>query len=132
LNQLSANRWQAPSLDTEVAGIKSALNALLAEMVKIDREPRKQSGLFPVMDMADIDAWAKLGANFREADAIVKSPVRTACRNAIRVLGERLYELLDDTAAMRAIAEDISSGRQYGKRISIIDSAWSGIGDWYS
>jgi hypothetical protein len=124
--------WQPPKPEDEIANIKVALKALLAEMLRRDRKPREYR-VGSAMTMAEIDRWHALGKNFRAADAIIKDPVRTACRDAIRKLGKRLHELVgDDHDGMLKVANSVSGQKHYSHHISIIDKAWDGIGDWHS
>jgi hypothetical protein len=63
-------------------------------------------------------------------DAVLRHPVRAACKNAVRLLGERLCELGLDLDQMQGVAGRVSKGKAFHKRINIIDKAWDGVGHW--
>jgi hypothetical protein len=62
-----------------------------------------------------------------EIDAVLRNPLRPACKNAVRMLGERLHELGLDLDQMQGVAERVSAGKAFQKRIDIIDKAWDGV-----
>jgi hypothetical protein len=53
---------------------------------------------------------------------VLRHPVRAACKNAVRLLGERLCELGLDLDQMQGVAERVSKGKAFHKRINIIDA----------
>lgn len=116
----------------EVDKIKVALDALLSQMVAIDRKPRKGPATFKFISVADLDAEPIPTERQSQIEEVLESPVRAACRNAVRLLGERLFELTGDTDRMLEIAESLSKGRHGGLRASILDHAWDEIGDWHA
>jgi hypothetical protein len=116
---------------SELDKIRRALDALLAAMVAIDMTPRKgPPEPLRLVSFAELAAGPIPSRRDCQIAAVLREPVRAACRNAIRLLGERLLELLGNTGEMAEIAESLSDGPQYGRRASILDHAWDGIGDW--
>jgi hypothetical protein len=115
----------------ELERIKAALEALLNQMVEIDcaqREPAKPGELrFTIIDRgAPIPARREI-----QNRELLERPVRTACKNAITLLGKRVHELLGDYGAVVAFAEEVAAGGpQSGHRQSILNWAWHGIGGW--
>lgn len=72
----------------------------------------------------------------REVTALLRDPVGAACRQGIRRIGEHLFKTLGGTAGMSTAAENAAAMdlAHYGRRASILDHAWDGIGtdaDWW-
>jgi hypothetical protein len=69
---------------------------------------------------------------------LIRDPIGTACRAEIRRIGVELFRLTGSTGAMRKVAERVAERdpSKEGRRASIIDSAWNGIGEgnnrWWS
>jgi hypothetical protein len=112
----------------ELERIKAALEALLNQMVEIDcaqREPTKPGELrFKIMRGEPIPAGREI-----QNRELLDRPVRTACKYAITLLGNRVHELLGDCDATVAFAEEVAAGGPLsGHRQSILHWAWLGIG----
>jgi hypothetical protein len=117
----------------EIDKIESALRVLLDQVVEIDMRTRVGPPEPPLV--ISPSEWHGRPVPTRrdcQISSVLNNPVRGACRNAIRLLGERLFELTNDTKAMRIIDESVSDGPHSGKRMSILNSAWDGIGDWHA
>ena len=73
-----------------------------------------------------------------EISALLDQPVGAACRQSIRRLGFRLFEVTGSTDGMRDVGERAADQdpQRYGRRVAIVDSAWNGIGNetdrWWS
>lgn len=69
----------------------------------------------------------------RRASRLLQRPISAAVRLAVRVLGERLYEI-GGMALMHDVCERVSAAdpRNEARRAGIIDHRWSGIGNWHS
>lgn len=66
----------------------------------------------------------------REVTQLLRDPIGAACRQGIRRIGEHLFKTLDSTAGMSEAAENVAylDPMHYGRRVSIVDHAWDGIG----
>ncbi|MHC2086461.1 hypothetical protein [Methylobacterium sp. CM6244] len=73
-----------------------------------------------------------------EITALASDPIGAACRQAVRRLGQRLYDMRGSTEAMREVIDRAADHdpAHAGQRASIMDSAWNGIGEgsdrWWS
>lgn len=71
-------------------------------------------------------------------EGIIEDPVRAALRRVMNDLGKELFKLVGSIEVMLAICNEVASRdpKREGRRLSIIDSAWNGIGDdrgrWWS
>ena len=114
----------------EVERIEAALADLLIEMHRQDALAAKQKGhggKLIVVCAADIAPTTRRQG---QIDALMDRSVRAACKNAIRLLGERLHELGLSLDEMQGVAEGAAAG--IGNRVNIIDKAWNGVGSWMS
>ena len=113
----------------DLTKIKAALAELVMQMVEIDMRPREQNSVLITATPFDMSGPIP---NLRDLaiSRVLRDPVRGACRNAIRLLGERIFELTGDIDVMREISEiDEVCPAKYEQRImSIFNSAWDGIG----
>ena len=120
--------------NAEVERITAALRKLLEEMLRQDavrRKARKDDDDGRPPKLVPVDFSKPVGTRRQaQIDAVQRNPVRGACRNAIRLLGERLHELGLDADEMLVVAKLASRGRTFSKRLSIVDHAWDGIGTW--
>jgi hypothetical protein len=116
----------------EVAGIEDALHILLTTAIDIDNE--RASRPRPVPDLSTFKVYtigqlADLVGTKGKAGDIIKNPVGIACRMAVKVLGQRLYEIgglqLMEEALDRVAERD---ERWFGRRVDIMDKRWDGIG----
>jgi hypothetical protein len=119
---------------TEVERITGALRKLLAEMLRQDRLRRKarkdDDSPLRAVSAADFSREPLPTRRQAQIDALLKNPVRAACKNAVRLLGERLHELGLDLDEMQTVARLASRGLAFSKRMNIVDKSWHGIGTW--
>lgn len=118
-------------ITSEVERIEIALAALLTEMLRHDAKRKgKDGGKLIVVCAADMVPTTRREA---QIESLLDNPVRAACKNAIRMLGERLHELglgLDQMQGVAEWAATEAKGGQFGQRINIIDKTWNDIGSW--
>lgn len=125
-----------PAVSQEIAGISSALHALLTVVtddafIKRFRGHRDEEGL--ALTMAEALKFLDQTRLERTAADLVRDPIGEALKGAVRQLGERLHELggLD---LMLNVLDDVADRdpRFQARRTSIMDHRWSGIGSWVS
>jgi hypothetical protein len=116
--------------------IVDALDRLLSAMIEHDKQRDKERSGTPaatpfqaLTKLEDLPTRAE-----SEIKALLKTPVRSALKQAVRRLGEVTFQVTSDLGQMQDIAEAAASrdDRHYGRRASIINSAWNGIGGWMS
>lgn len=112
----------------EVERVEAALDALLTEMLRQD-DLRKGDGDGKLVTIRASD-MVLLTRRQGQINAVLRHPVRAACKIAIRMLGERLNELGLSISQMQDVANRVSAGKRFPKRINIIDKAWDGVGHW--
>ncbi len=120
--------------EQELKEIGHALAELVSAVIRDDDEraaargllaPSKSVRLFRVLDrLAGTDAS-------RAAQEFFDKPVREALRNAVRLLGERLYEV-GGTATMEDALDQVADldPETRDRRAAVMEHAWSGIGSW--
>ena len=108
-----------------------AIRTLLITIVRIDLSAKPDPNVSLMGTPFDFDAPV-LSRWECTIHAILDEPVRAALKHGIRVLGERLYELTQDTDVMLRISEAASDGPNEGRCAAIVNSAWDGIGDWHA
>jgi hypothetical protein len=120
----------------EVSGIEAALDSLLAtifgdeaERRELRRERREAlrapfsigEGLLRLLNGSEVEL---------AAEQIVRDPVGSSCRQSIRALGARLYQLgglqLMQDVLYRVAERDEAT---WSRRIGIMDHRWDGIGN---
>lgn len=118
---------------TEVSNIHAALDALLSEIVKIDQGPRRAGGVYTAAElMEEAREYLLMTDHQRFAYRLSREPVREALCEAIARLGERLNEI----GGLRAMhegmrfVENSDKSDDWGRRISVLDKRWDGIGGW--
>lgn len=122
---------------TETARIEAALDALLTASIRDDRErpPSSVGGAIraDVLINEAIERLTTWTPAQREAHALLQRPVSEALRQAVRTLGERLHELGGEDL-MLEVCDRVSAldPANEGRRSSIMDHRWDGIGDWYA
>lgn len=122
---------------TELQLIDGALHALLSASIVYDRERSllPERGLEAAGDVAArvVEKLKTFTDTQRKADAYLARPVRAALREALFVLGERLFEI----GGMRAMHEAMSRASALDttnpyRREEILNGAWDGIGgQWF-
>jgi hypothetical protein len=116
---------------TEIEKIEDALDVLLTQITKCDRESAREAEGKPrryeLICAADIKP---IGRRQAQIERLLKEPIRSACKNAIHLLGERLFELTGDTDAMLKTCERVAGRRRAsaGYRSMLMDKTWHGIG----
>ncbi len=127
---------EADHISSEIEMIEQALDAVLEKAIEHDlaRPARGGSGRvsptpFDVADLANIPTRAQ-----SDVMALIDDPIRASLRQALRRLGERLYELTRDTDRMCEVLERVADRdpQHYGRRAGILDRTWHGIGTWMS
>ncbi len=115
-------------MTNDLKDVERALDDLLTAIVTEDSKPVEPS---PVRVGRALDPTARpLSRAESDLRALLREPVRTACKLAVRRLGERLFEILGSTNAMARCAERVAARDEadYQYRYDILDSAWDGIG----
>lgn len=117
---------------TDVQIIDGALTMLLDHIIALDLGPRRElppgAGPMTIGQMSERYRWDQ---QTTEAERfmlkIMDDPVREALTHALRQCGKRLYEIggLDAMHEACGRQEDLSNG---GRRVSILDKRWDGIG----
>lgn len=121
---------------TDVQQVEAALDALLTAILAMREEsvrpPRGpvQAGTLAVEYVHRLESWTPAQ---RAAERLLSRPVNIALRDAVRTLGVRLHEmggvkLMTDACYRVAEADPSTTGR----RLSVVDAQWDGIGDWIS
>jgi hypothetical protein len=106
--------------------IEDALDAVLTAIHKHDAE-RPKGGPLKAYTWAEI---ADRGLVDSDVEELSEDPVGAALRQAVWRLGKKLYAVLGETRAMSGVLERVASRdpANYGKRVSIMDNRWEGIG----
>lgn len=122
---------------TEVAKIEAALDRLVTAAIQNRREPSLDPSKDRLVGAAELMAgfqdsltWTKAQ---READELLERPLSATIRRGIRTLGKRLNEI-GGWELMTDVCDRVSAAdpREEGRRASIIDHRWDGIGSWHS
>ena len=114
-----------------LAQVQRALDDLLSAAIEHDeRQQMLSSGTVAAARLRwiDIDVAPE---NCRSAIVpLLHDPVGAALRSGIRTLGEHLFAVTGDTAAMRAVTERLLAANrvQHVQIIQLIDLAWVGLG----
>ncbi len=122
-----------PDVRSAEAALDKLLSAIIAHDAVRDREARGPIKATPFR-FVSLDDAALAQAAF---DDLVRDPIRYSLRQGVKRLGRELHRLGGLDAMSRAIdrVADMDP-RHSGRRISIMDSAWNGIGEgaarWWS
>lgn len=122
------------TIETEAQKIEAALDALVSAAVANLNERPVVPDRGPI---SAADAAAETIASFdwtpaqRRAHDLLSRPVSRALRQAIRALGERLFEI-GGMSLMHDVCDRVSMAdpRNEARRAGIIDHRWGGIGSW--
>jgi hypothetical protein len=128
------DRTAAPVItkDEHLALLKLALEASLTARTKHDtREGQRRAKQPAQFKLTPWSYLAEMPAEKLRLEAMVRDPVRYALRKQVRDLGKGLYQVLGNTDAMLDMAEEVAA-KDFQYRMTIIDKAWDGIGDWYA
>jgi hypothetical protein len=118
-----------------VAQVEDALDRAVTALVAY-RQDRPARGKPPASDTYDLISAGQLLATdpaILKARDLVGSPVTTGLKHSIRKLGELAHQLVGDDG-MLDLAERVCNRDEpnWSRRMSPIDSAWNGIGSWFS
>ncbi len=121
-------------MSSDLDGLERALDALLATIIEEDRKAREAPIGALIAEVVTAESLERVGRMTRldlDVADLARGPVRAACRQAVRRIGEHLFKVLGTTSAMSGLAERVAAWepKQYGMRVSIIDHAWDGIGN---
>lgn len=126
-------------LETEMRLIEDALDALLTRMLE-EREGKTTKQVENIarreMELISIAPLQREHVPSREQSAIsliVKYQVEGACRYGVVLLGRRLADLVgNDFKKMLEVSDRVAErdAQRDGRRKSILNSAWDGIGSW--
>jgi hypothetical protein len=115
-----------------IALLKDAIDANLKARVEHDsqRETRRTDLPAPKLHMYDPDPdWSRM-----RLENIIADPTRHALRKQLKMLGQKLFDLLGNTGALGDAAQEDRKREHY--RSIIIDKAWDGVGNttdrWWS
>ena len=116
-------------MKVETEDLERALDALLTAMVNDEAQRPK-----PPMDgisakVLDLKGPVPTRSEI-EVTQLLREPVYAACRMAVRRLGEQAFTITGGTDGMRDVAERVADRTPalYGRRLSIMDGAWDGVG----
>lgn len=121
----------APLPAPSIADVEGALDALLSALIE-QREQREAeadpAGTFEIITFSELMSTPSEVWKCRD---FVADPIGRSLRRGIKEAGRHLYRLLGSTTAMGDVLERVAerNPRQYGRRASIIDHAWNGIGE---
>lgn len=115
-----------------------AIAANLAARVEHDqRQAKAQRGELAMHRLMSAQELSGADRNRLRLDAMIADPVKTALRQQLRELGERLFRLTGSVSAMGDVADQVADMEpgSWGYRATIIDKAWDGVGGlhgWWS
>lgn len=120
-----------PAIEQVEDALDRAVTALVA--YRHDRPARRGP---PTTDALELISAGQLLATDRrvlEARDLVGSPVTVGLKHSIRKLGNLAHQMVGD-AGMHDLAERVCNRDEpnWSRRMSPIDSAWNGIGSWFS
>ncbi|AWB26202.1 hypothetical protein DA075_35630 (plasmid) [Methylobacterium currus] len=125
--------WTSPDVRAAELALDKLLSAIIAHDATRDQEPRGPIKATPFW-FVSLDDAALAQAAF---DELVRDPIHYALRHGVKRLGRELHRLggLDAMSAAIDRVADMDP-RHSGRRVSIMDSAWNGIGEgsarWWS
>jgi hypothetical protein len=133
VQSLSIDNTSSPPQDKPLAAIESALDALLTALL-MERERLREAAQSKPMGLrvfscADLVEMPVLSDQEAWQERILERPVAGALELAIHEIGEVLFKK-GGTDLMRKSLEHVASShpKTYGKRVSICDVQWDGIG----
>ena len=117
-------------LSPETEARERALDALLRACIAADHAEEPRSPEIVAVTAESLAVAARMTRLDLDVADLARRPVRAACRQAIRRIGEHLFVTLGGTARMSDLAERVAGmdPARYGYRAVIIDHAWDGIG----
>lgn len=117
-------------MSAEIEELERALDALLRTMTAEDDKPADGPVRIVTVTAASLMAAGRMSRLDLDIADLKRRPVRAACRQAVRRIGEHLFQVMGDTDAMSDLLERVCDmdPPRYGHRASIVDHAWDGIG----
>ena len=104
---------------------------LITQMLKCDKAREKRNTGLPsrVFHLVPADLIKIKTPRECQINRVLNEPVRNACKNAVRLLGERLFEI-GGTGLMEKVCNHVEMrGRAVrGYRAVIMDKPWDGVG----
>jgi hypothetical protein len=118
-------------MKSEIEKTEAALRTLVGEMVRIDREKRSEPPKVGSLMGTSFDFDRPISSRYEiSISRVQRDPIRGALKNAVRLLGEHLFETTQSTDAMEKVLERIAADYpvDYGRYADIMDKSWDGIG----
>ena len=118
-------------MNVEIEAVERALDTLLRTMIDLDGKRTPADFKVEVFTAADTRTMKFPTRTERDVKALVDEPVRAACKQAVRKLGEHLFKVLGSTDAMGTLCERVADmdPPRWGYRVDIMDKTWDGIGN---
>jgi hypothetical protein len=112
--------------------VEQALRTILDEMIRLDALRKPATGEMLTATPYDFPTDVPTRHDIL-ISTVLNEPIRGALRNAVRLLGEHLFEKHGDTDEMEAVMNRIADShpKNGGRYASIMDHAWDEIGDWH-
>lgn len=131
-----SNTLPAPTAAQIEIAIDEVLSALVAyrkqppEDAQRARDRRPNRDTFETMGLEELVGTPP---EIHRARDLASSPVETGLKRSLKELGKLLHALVGDDG-MHVVAERVclADDKNYGRRMSPLDSAWNGIGSWVS
>ena len=114
----------------EIKKIEDAICSLLTHMLRCDKAREKRSvGVPPKIEIVPWELIKIKTHRECQISRVLNDPVRNACKNAVRLLGERLFEL-GGTDLMEKVCNraELRSRPRRGYRAVMMDKTWDGVG----
>lgn len=117
-------------MSAEIEELERALDALLRTMTAEDEKPVDGQIGIVMVTAASLQAAARMTRLDMDVADLKRRPLRAACRQAVRRIGEHLFQVTGCTDAMSDVLERVCDmdPPKYGHRASIVDHAWDGLG----
>jgi hypothetical protein len=122
----------APQTTIQEDKFTDALRVLLRAIVDVDLNRKDDGQPIKVHCVSDWAGQPVLSRKQIAVSAILREPVRGALKMGVRALGQEIFDLTADTEIMLRISDAACDGPNGGRCLSIVNSAWDGIGDWYA
>lgn len=116
---------------TDLAEVERALDALLRASIADDEaQPRGPLTATP-MDWTRLEAAARMTRLERDVADLKRRPLRAAYRQAIRRLGQHVFDTVGSVGGMRDVLERVAEmdPSRDAYRANIMDHAWDGVGE---
>jgi hypothetical protein len=126
----------APTLSEIERALDETLSALVEYRMRppkaFGRAPRSKQSAGPP-ELIDARDLLSTGRTVIAARSLVRAPVEIAMKRSLKELGKLAHALVGDDG-MHDIAHRVCALEpdNWGRRMSPLDSAWSGIGSWVS